>query len=284
MRANACVWCLSFATALLALTPSLHATEAPALLLAKVLPDHVDPKDYLVSEKLDGARALWDGTSLKFRSGDRVNAPKWFTDKLPKIALDGELWIARGKFELLSGIVRKNEPIDGEWREVKYMVFELPGAPGTFEERANRLDAIVRQTNLAAVAGRGAVSCGRPESAEEKTRCTRQSGCRRPDAASRRCALRHGQERRALQIETARRHRSQGRPPSSPARENTPGKMGALRVQMPDGREFNIGTGFTDAQRANPPAIGTEVTYSHRGLTNTGLPRFASFVRVRERF
>jgi DNA ligase 1 len=59
------------------------------------------------------------------------------------------------------------------------------------------------------------------------------------------------------------------------------GMMGALRVQMPSGRQFVIGTGFTDAQRKNPPPIGANVTYTYRGFTKTGLPRFASFLRVR---
>jgi DNA ligase-1 len=43
-----------------------------------------------------------------------------------------------------------------------------------------------------------------------------------------------------------------------------------------------LGTGFTDAQRAAPPAIGTWVTYRYRGTTDKGVPRFASFLRVRE--
>ena len=29
----------------------------------------IDPAGYLVSEKLDGVRAWWDGTRLRFRSG-----------------------------------------------------------------------------------------------------------------------------------------------------------------------------------------------------------------------
>jgi DNA ligase-1 len=62
------------------------------------------------------------------------------------------------------------------------------------------------------------------------------------------------------------------------------GMLGALRVETPDGKRFRIGTGFSDAVRANPPAIGTLVTYTYRGFTKSGLPRFASFLRVRENF
>ena len=60
--------------------------------------------------------------------------------------------------------------------------------------------------------------------------------------------------------------------------------MGALRVRTPGGKLFLIGTGFTDEVRKKPPPVGTTITYTYRGLTNTGLPRFASYLRVREEF
>lgn len=60
------------------------------------------------------------------------------------------------------------------------------------------------------------------------------------------------------------------------------GMLGALLVETPEGRRFRLGTGFTDAQRRDPPAVGAAVTYRYRGYTSSGLPRFASFMRVRE--
>jgi DNA ligase-1 len=119
------------------------AANAPPILLANILGTDVDPASYLVSEKNDSVRARWDGKILRFRSGREVAAPRWFIDKLPPQALDGELWLARGKFEDLPGIVRKTEPVDGEWRQIKYMIFELPGAPGRFAERAQNIRDIV---------------------------------------------------------------------------------------------------------------------------------------------
>ncbi|MFZ1246355.1 MAG: DNA ligase, partial [Azonexus sp.] len=67
-----------------------------------------------------------------------------------------------------------------------------------------------------------------------------------------------------------------------PGKGRFAGLLGALRVRTPDGREFMLGTGFSDAQRREPPAPGTTVTYRYRDLTAKGLPRFASFLRVRE--
>jgi DNA ligase-1 len=54
-----------------------------------------------------------------------------------------------------------------------------------------------------------------------------------------------------------------------------------LWVETPQGLRFKLGTGLNDAQRENPPALGQWVTYRYRGLTDKGVPRFASFERIR---
>src|SRR5512139_3537986 len=89
----------------LAVAQCVHSANAPALLLANELGPQVDPAKYLVSEKYDGVRALWDGKELRFRSGRPVTAPPWFMAKLSLDPLDGELWLGRRRFEELPGIV-----------------------------------------------------------------------------------------------------------------------------------------------------------------------------------
>ena len=66
-----------------------------------------------------------------------------------------------------------------------------------------------------------------------------------------------------------------------PGKGKYAGMLGALRVRTPEGREFSLGTGFSDEQRRNPPPVGTTVTYRYRDLTGSGLPRFPSFLRPR---
>jgi DNA ligase-1 len=58
--------------------------------------------------------------------------------------------------------------------------------------------------------------------------------------------------------------------------------MGALQVETQEGMRFEIGTGFTDAQRRDPPPVGSLVTYQYRDLTKNGVPRFVSYLRRRE--
>jgi len=124
------------------------AGYASHVMLAKPWLPSMDPAGYLVSEKLDGVRALWDGRSLRFRSGRLIAAPTWFLEGLPADALDGELWLGRRSFDALSGTVRKNIPVDAEWRAVRYMVFDLPEQDEAFALRAQRLAEVVASAHL----------------------------------------------------------------------------------------------------------------------------------------
>lgn len=269
---------------LMIITPVIaHANQPSPLLLANVLGENVDPAAYLVSEKYDGVRAIWDGKSLRFRSGRTVSAPDWFIAKLPSEKLDGELWLARGAFERLSGYVRKSSPLDEDWQQIKYMVFELPGGTGTFADRVARIREIVdnaKWPQLVAVeqfrvVDRAAlkrkldqvVNGGAEGLMLHLADATYVTG--RSDVLLK---LKRLQDTEAKVVEHL------------PGKGKYVGQMGALRLEMPDGRRFNIGTGFSDATRKKPPLIGTIITYTYRGLTNKGTPRFASYLRVREEF
>ena len=265
-------------------TPSaLVQKPTPAFLLANVLGPEVDPRRYLVSEKYDGVRAMWDGSLLHFRSGRQVHAPRWFLDKLPTQPLDGELWLGRGRFEELSGFVRKTEPVDEEWRQIGYMVFELPDAPGTFTERAQRIREVV-----------GAARWPQLVAVLQTTIKDRGELMKRLDDV-----VRDGGE--GLMLHLADAPYTTGRSDvllklkprmdteavvvgHIPGKGKYKGRLGALQVETPEGRRFVIGTGFSDQVREHPPGIGATVTYTYRGLTSSGLPRFASYLRIWEAF
>ncbi len=256
------------------------AKEPPALLLANVLDASVDPALYLVSEKFDGVRAMWDGKELRFRSGRTVAAPAWFIAKLPAEKLDGELWLARGKFDELSGIVRKTEPVDDEWRRIAYLIFELPDAAGTFEQRAADIQSIVRQANWPQLR---AVEQYRVADRKELQRKLDAVVKARGEGLMLHLASAPYVTGRSDVLLKLKRLRDTEAVVTGhiPGKGKYAGMLGALEVKAPDGQVFRLGTGFSDAQRQNPPAIGSTVTYTYRDLTKTGLPRFASFLRVR---
>lgn len=254
--------------------------DAPAILLAEVYRNQVDVGQYLVSEKLDGVRGIWDGQTLRFRSGKTINAPTWFLDGLPKRPLDGELWMGRGTFERLSGIVRREVSDDAEWRQVRYMIFELPGAPGTFAQRAEQIRETVKQANVPWLREIEQFRVVDPDSLKKRMKEVVKAGgeglmLHRADApyetgrSDTLLKMKPWEDAEAVVIGHL------------PGKGKHAGQMGALRVRAEDGREFSLGSGFTDRVRRDPPAVGTTVTYRYHELTRTGLPRFASFLRVR---
>jgi DNA ligase-1 len=257
------------------------ALDAPvALMLPKLWQVNQDPTGFLVSEKFDGVRAFWDGQSLRFRSGRPIATPAWLTEALPKTALDGELWLGRGQFDRLSGVVRHGVPVDADWREVRYMVFDLPGASGSFAERAQKIAAVVQSAGqpwLQAVAQQRVASTAELKALLKEIVAEGGEGLvlHRANALwspGRNDAL---QKFKPIPDEDARvvGH--------LPGKGRHAGRLGALLLELPDGQRFALGTGLTDAQRDAPPAIGTVVTYRYRDRTLRGLPRFASFLRVR---
>jgi DNA ligase-1 len=62
------------------------------------------------------------------------------------------------------------------------------------------------------------------------------------------------------------------------------GRLGSLLVELPNGIQFAIGTGFSDKERDNSPPVGSIITFKYYGFYKSGIPRFASFLRVREEF
>jgi DNA ligase-1 len=235
----------------------------------------------LISEKFDGVRAVWDGQVLRFRSGRLIAAPSWFLSALPRVALDGELWMGRGAFDRLSGVVRQTEPDDEAWRSVKYLVFDAPSHAAPFAQRVAFVQSTLAQAQqpwLMPVAQRKVSDARALQALLQDT--VRQGGeglmlhwadaLWQPGRTDALFKFKPEQDEEGLVVG------------HQPGKGRLLGMTGALLVQMPSGQRFALGTGLSDALRRNPPAVGTWVTYRYRERTPSGLPRFASFVRVRE--
>lgn len=259
---------------------SAHASDAVEVLLAGDWSPGRSPHGYLVSEKFDGVRAIWDGQQLRFRSGRPIAAPAEWLAALPRHPLDGELWLGYGEFNGLSGRVRRQSADPQDWRGVQYLVFDAPGQPGPFEERWQALGPViegagqpwlrrVRQERLPDTQALDAelarvVSLGGEGLVLHRADAPWQAGRSgtmfkykpEPDAEAKVLGYRMGQGRLS-------------------------GQVGALWVETTQGLRFALGSGLSDAQRRSPPPVGSWVTYRYRDLTPSGLPRFPTFVRVR---
>ena len=257
------------------------AADAPALLLAQVYRPGLPLQDYWVSEKYDGVRGFWDGRTLRTRGGETVQAPAWFTAGWPEVPMDGELWAGRGRFSHAQSTTRQQQPGDVAWRQMRFMVFDLPGDKGTFDERLPALNALVEslgQPWVQAVPQRRVANDAALQALLHRTVRAGGEGLMLHRGAS---LYRAGRSDDLIKVKT--HEDTEARVVAHlPGKGRHAGRLGALLVETPSGQRFRLGAGFSDADRESPPPVGSWVTYRFRGTHDGGLPRFASFVRERE--
>lgn len=251
----------------------------PPLLLAERWDNALDLTGWWISEKLDGVRAFWDGKSLISRLGNTFHAPDWFVAGLPDLPLDGELWIGRKTFQRAVSIVRRQDKSD-LWKEVIYVAFDAPTVEAPFEERlalvreqvASRQPPFLRAHEHALCTNLGQLreELARVEALGGEGLMLRQPGSRyevgRSATLLKIKSFRDAEARVLEHLKGAGRHK---------------GRLGALLVELPDGTQFSVGTGFSDAERESPPSIGATITFRYQELSDGGVPRFPSFVGVR---
>ncbi|MBL8113277.1 MAG: DNA ligase [Acidobacteria bacterium] len=254
--------------------------KEPPLLLAHSWEGDLDLTGWWMSEKLDGVRAYWDGQKFISRLGNPYFAPDWFVAGLPAVPLDGELWSGRKKFQRTISIVRRQDR-SADWKEVSFVVFDAPGLKAPFEERLEFCRGHFAGSGLAyANALEHALCTGIDHVKAELARVEALGGeglmMRKPGSfyeAGRSATLLkiksfHDAEARVLEhLPGAGKHK---------------GKLGALLVELPNGTRFSVGTGFSEVERKNPPPVGSLFTFRYQELSEGGVPRFPSYVGVRE--
>ncbi len=256
------------------------ATQPPALWLANSYLGNETLTDYWLSEKYDGIRGYWDGHQLVSRSGKSLNPPAWFTQAWPAQALEGELWAGRGQFEQAASVVQQKQASDDAWRAMRFMVFDAPTPRKTFTERMGLYQGVVRQVStpwVQAVAQKHIESHAALKTLLHQTVQAGGEGLVLHRGGSLYQSGRNSDVLKA-KLELDAEAKVVGHEPGQGKHAQ---RTGALWVETPQGLRFKLGTGLTDAQRKNPPAVGQWVTYRYRGLTDKGVPRFASFERIR---
>ena len=270
------------ASALTAATTPLHAAPAamPAPMLAGSFHAGIDIAGWLVSEKLDGVRARWDGRQLLTRAGNRIDAPAWFTAGWPAQAIEGELWLGRGQFQDISDLVRALEPEASAWRQVRFMAFDLPTSPRPFAGRTRELRVLVERVaspRLQRIAQRNFSERAQLDAWLDAVTSGGGEGLMLHHALS---------HYRAGRTDTLLKYKRWDDAEARvvgyrPGKGKYAGMVGALLVEDAHGRRFALGSGLRDADRARPPMIGTLVTFRYNGLTAKGTPRFARYQRLR---
>ncbi len=256
------------------------AANAPELPLAHVYKQGVNLEDYWLSEKLDGVRAVWDGKQLLSKQGNIYHAPDWFIAEFPAQPLDGELWIARNSFERLMGIVRDDIP-GTAWREVRYMVFDAPIPNMIFTHRIDKLKLLFKGIHSPYLRLVEQSRISSHEALMKKLDKVVDAGGEGLMLHKGNSYYLAGRSNNLLKVKSYQD--AEARVIAHlPGKGKYTGMLGALLVETKDNKRFRLGTGFTDRQRREPPPIGSLVSYKYYGKTAKGLPRFASFLRIRK--
>jgi DNA ligase-1 len=260
--------------------PAGEEKEGPPVLLAETWDNETNLVGWWMSEKLDGVRAYWDGKQFLSRQGNIYLAPDWFIEGLPPIPLDGELWLDRKAFQRTVSIVRRHDR-PKEWKDIRFVVFDAPGQEGEFEKRLRFLDDLLSRHSQPYLHRLEHLQCrGLDHLRSELDRIETVGGeglmMRQPGSL-------YVAGRSSTLLKVKRFHDAEAVVVGlEPGKGKHTGKMGALTVQLPDGTMFSIGTGFSDAERSKPPGPGAVVTFRYQELSDRGVPRFPSYVGLRD--
>jgi len=251
----------------------------PDLFLLKTYDDSKEVVGWVMSEKLDGVRGFWNGQELLTRGGYKLNPPLWFVQQYPPFAVDGELWTKRDDFENVSSIVRTQLP-DDRWKQITHNIFEVPNQPGGLLKRLDVLRAyldknpnsniqIIPQTQINA----------KTQLAEFLKEVVGNKGegvvVRNPDTL-----YQTGRLSSALKVKKYFDTECTVLD-ILPGKGKYKGLMGSVLCQTSAGKQLKIGSGFKDKDRANPPAIGSKITFKYYGFTNKGNFKYPVYLRVR---
>jgi len=248
------------------------ARTVRSVMLAHTWEEKIDPKGWLLSEKFNGRRAEFDGKVLRSSSGAVIAAPADFIKSLPPIPLDGELWTGRGEGNLqeVGSIVARQVP-DARWSKVQFVVFDMPDpTAGAFTERFRIVQHALRNPPPRVQLVPYVECLGREHFDEVFEKIVAKQGegimLRRPDNLYTRRRVQSLLKRKKFFDAEAEVIGHQ------PGKDACEGMLGALVCKLDDGIVFEIGTGFTNAQRRNPPPIGSRVNFRYQEKSREGVP------------
>lgn len=264
---------------LLFMLVSLTFAAKPELMLLKEW-EGQDVSGWLMSEKMDGVRAYWDGQKLISRGGVELAVPAWFTEGFPPFAVDGELWSKRGDFENIISIVKKKEPHDG-WKNIAFYAFDVPLENGGLIQRLVKLEYYLKLNQVDYLKVARQITCKDEEHLKSFLQEIEKGGgegvvVRNPDTkyvAKRDPASLKIKSFQDAECEVLEHHKGEGKYKNS---------FGSLTCKNDEGVMFDIGSGFSEAERKTPPAIGAKITYKFQEITKGGKPRFPVYMRLKE--
>jgi len=235
--------------------------------------------DWLMSEKLDGVRAYWTGTELLSRNNKKFYAPEWFTKDLPKgIKLDGELYQGRGQFQQTCGIVRRH---DDQWKGVIFMIFDYIDTGFDFYRRLDNLKQM-KDSNYLPYHCKivDHLHCKDKNHLKEFQDIIENLGGEGVMIKNPNSLYQFKRSSDCLKVKSFKQDECILTGYQDGSGKHT-GRVGAFLCKWND-HDIKLGTGLNDSVRDNPPEIGTTLIFNYFELTEKGVPRFPSFIGVRD--
>ncbi len=251
------------------------------IMLPQVYEENIHVAGWLMSEKLDGVRGYWTGKQLLSKNGKLFHPPSAFTHNFPPFPIEGELWGGRESFHKTVSIVKKQKMHEG-WLQIQFAIFDVPQAPGNFVSRIQKAKDwfTTHPSQFAFVIPQKTISnINQLQNELQRIKSLGGEGLivRNPDAL-----YTAGRTREILKVKIFFDAEAivVGHIPGQGKHQ---GRLGSLLVELAKNTtiKFKIGSGLSDAERNNPPSIGTTITFKYYGFYPSGIPKFPSFLRVR---
>jgi DNA ligase-1 len=188
--------------------------------------------------------------------------------------------LGRKQFQRCVSIVRRQDRGEA-WRTIRYLVFDAPAIAATFEERQAQCEAWFSQAKPPYAAFHPHQRCqdiAHMRAELERVEALGGEGVMLRQPGSRYVA---GRSTTLLKVKSFRDAEARVLGHTHGAGRHA-GRVGALEVELPDGTRFSVGTGLSDAERDTPPPVGSIITFRYQELSDDGVPRFPSYVGIRE--
>lgn len=234
--------------------------------------------NWYMSEKLDGIRAYWNGKELLSKNGNKIYAPSSFTKEFPPFELDGELWTKRDDFESIQNIVLDTNP-SSKWEKITYNIFEVPNEKGNFDKRLEKIKSWLDKNPNKIIKIIPQLICKNETDLNIYLKELLDKKAEGIILKNPNLEYFTGRSENILKVKKF--YDDEGLVIGLNYSKN--GEFKSLKLKLNNGIIFNLGGGFSDIQREEPPKIGNIVTFKYYDLTKNNKPKFASFLRIRKK-
>lgn len=270
-------------------------------------------EDIALQPKMDGVRSIWDGTHFYTRNQKPIVGLPKLLEILKKqfngFPMDGEIFAPNLDFDTIVGNTKRTVNVE-ENEELCFYAFDLPIENLSFKERFEKLKEKIEKENHKRIC---LVQTNFEKASSIKNfnifgKSYEGTMVRNSDSEYKfsgrstdllKVKVMHDMEALVIDQKELMNYKKIIVPKGTPGSKRYAGgsyykngdaipqnTLGALVCTLPNGKTFEIGSGFNKKQRKEfwtNSLLGKTVTFKYQELTKDGIPRFPVFLRVWEK-